>query len=164
MRMILFLLLHNFNLIFSTPCPCEASRRLGATNHQDKIELLPYPNSLILQNLQTNILQFKESNLCKPLPPDLAAKYYTSTNEKIQICPQNHACLPLQTIPGDLLSLSNNMSIASPFVSFNNHIYAIDADNVLIKVNTSIVKSLLHISVTPSVSTELAFFTFITTN
>ena len=85
--MILFLLLHNFNLIFSTPCPCEASRRLGATNHQDKIELLPYPNSLILQNLQTNILQFKESNLCKPLTPDLAAKYYTSTNEKIQICP-----------------------------------------------------------------------------
>ena len=56
------------------------------------------------------------------------------------------------------------MSIASPFVSFNNHIYAIDADNVLIKVNTSVVKNLLHISATPLVSTELAFFTFITTN
>jgi len=158
MKMIFFLLLHNFHFTLSTPCPCEASRRLGATNHQDKIELLPYPNSLTLQNLQSKILQFTESNICKPLPPDLATKYYTSTSEQIQICPQNHACLPLEIIPEDLHVLSSNMSIASPFVSFNNNIYAIDADNVLIKANTSIVKDLLHLSVPPSVSKELAFF------
>ena len=156
--MILFLILHHFNLIFATPCPCEASRRLGATNHQDKIELIPYPNSLILENLKNDIIQFQESILCKSLPSELEAKYSTSTNEKIQICPQNHACLPLQTIPEDLLSLSHNISIASPFLSFNNNIYAIDADNVLIRVNANVVKEQLHISVTPLLSTELAFF------
>ena len=94
----------------------------------------------------------------------MEAKYSTSTNEKIQICPQNHACLPLQTIPEDLLSLSHNISIASPFLSFNNNIYAIDADNVLIRVNANVVKEQLHISVTPLLSTELAFFTYLTTN
>ena len=162
--MILFLILHHFNLIFATPCPCEASRRLAAINHQDNIELIPYPPSLILQNLQNDIILFQESNLCKSLPPDLAAKYSTSTDEKIQICPQNHACLPLQTIPEDLLSLSHNISIASPFLSFNNNIYAIDDHNVLIKVNANIVKKQLHISVTPLLTTELAFFTYLTTN
>ena len=88
----------------------------------------------------------------------MATKYSTSTDEKIQICPQNHACLPLQTIPEDLLSLSHNISIASPFLSFNNNIYAIDDHNALIRVNANVVKELLHISVTPLLSTKLSFF------
>ena len=162
--MLLLLIIYHFNLIFANQCPFEASRRLAAIGHQDNIELMPYPTSLVLQNIHNDITQFQQSNLCRPLPPDLASKYSTSIDEKIQICPQNHACLPLQTIPEDLLSLSHNISIASPFLSFNKNIYAIDDHNVLIKVNANIVKKQLHICVTPLLTTELAFFTYLTTN
>ena len=155
--MLLLLITCHFNLIFANQCPCEASRRLAAIGHQDNIELMPYPTSLVLQNLQNDITQFQESNCCRPLPPDLASKYSTSIDGTIQICPQNHACLPLQNISEDLLSLSHNITIASPFLSFNKEIYAIDDHNVLIKVNTNVVKSSLHISVNPLLTTELAF-------
>ena len=118
------------------PCPCYSSRRLTTTKIQKKTTLLKYPANTTLSTLQENINSLTNALLCKPLPTIIRSEYPAS----VMLCPYNHACQSLKEIKLDFLPFYSNMSLFTPFITFNNHVYALDEHSFMFPMNISVIK------------------------